>query len=362
MTPGVIRGATPRVLVCGWAGAGNVGDELLTRAIVALLRSCGAAPVVASRDTAATRAGHRGVEAIPWGPRGLTGLGGIDGVVVGPGGIIQDSSSRWSLPGHLVLAARLARRGLPVAGIGLGAEPLHRTGSGGRLRRVLAGRPVLCRDEDSAAVLRSAGVEAEATCDLAFSLDFARTERRDQERRNEIVVAIGPSVASGSWRSAASRLVPDDHAAIAAAVDARAAALGASVAFVAFRGERDRDAAVDVAGRVHAPCELITDGVDQPVERVSSARLLVTSRYHPVVVAASTGTPTLVVSEQAKVRSLVAQIDDPLVTLHDDWSGLGEASPPTPGSPVIPPGTDRNRDVVARLVGDAAAHARRRVG
>ena len=115
----------PRILISGWAGAGNVGDELLTRAMVTRLRRLGAEPVVASRAPLATTALH-GVDAVPWGPRGRAALAGIDGVCVGPGGILQDTSSLWSLPGHLAIAFLARRRGLPVAAIGVGAEPLRR--------------------------------------------------------------------------------------------------------------------------------------------------------------------------------------------------------------------------------------------
>lgn len=348
--------------MCGWAGAGNVGDELLTRAIAGLLTEAGAAPVVASRDPRATTTAHPGVEAIHWGPRGLTALGGIDGVCVGPGGIIQDTSSRWSLPGHLVLAARLARHGVPVAGVGLGAEPLRRPGSARRLRRVLGGRPVLCRDAASAEVLRAAGVEAEATCDLAFCLDFGAAQA-GPPGRDRIAVAIGPGVEPGSWRPAASRLQPDDPAAIASAIDDHAARLGLPVTFVAFRGERDRRAALDVAARLRAPSELVAGDVDEQVGRVRGARLVLTSRYHPVVVAAASGTPGLVVSPQAKVRSLVAQLDDPLIAPCATWADAGRAAVAAPRTVgLIPPGVARLRDVVDGLVADATARARRRAG
>ena len=69
----------PRVLVCGWAGAGNLGDELLTETIVDQLRSAGARPVVTSRNQAETQARY-GVETVPWGPRGMRASAGVDAV------------------------------------------------------------------------------------------------------------------------------------------------------------------------------------------------------------------------------------------------------------------------------------------
>ncbi|HCH80534.1 MAG TPA: hypothetical protein DFK16_07190, partial [Acidimicrobiaceae bacterium] len=50
----------PRVLVCGWSGAGNVGDELLTEVLSTRLRSAGLDPVIRSVSPNATAAAHGG--------------------------------------------------------------------------------------------------------------------------------------------------------------------------------------------------------------------------------------------------------------------------------------------------------------
>ena len=384
--PGTDSG--PRILVCGWSGAGNIGDELLTSAVVESLRCAGAVPVVVSRDPQATSALH-GVETVARGPRGwlralaegrggsgvkegsgvakgsggakgsgvkegsggAKGSGGaIDGVCIGPGGIIQDWTSIWSLPGHLLAPLGPALRGRPVVGVGLGADPLKRGWSRRILRTLLRDSPVVVRDRASAAAMAAAGVDTAVGADLVFGLDLDALPRR-----TEIVVALGPGAAPGPLRPAGRSLSTEDPSRVAAGLGALAERLGATVALACFRGGRDRQYAQLLASRIRLDTEILGPGIDAQVDRIRSARLLVSSRYHPVVIAARSGTPAIVCSNEAKLGSLVAQLDSPLVARVQDWSQLAACEVPEPGDPVVPPGVSLHHDALRALVAASAA-------
>ena len=359
--PGV--GTAPRILVCGWSGAGNVGDELLLSAVVDCLRSAGAVPVVASREPGTTSVRH-GVESVAWGPRGwymLFGRSGskgdtsgrgasIDGVCVGPGGIIQDRSSVWSLPGHLLAPLWLRRRGKPVVGVGLGAEALRRRSSRRLLRSVLQGASVVVRDPASASAMAAAGVESSVGADLVFGLDLDPLRRRP-----EIVVAVGPDAAPGRLRPAGRRLAAEDPSLVAAALDALAQRVGASISLACFRGERDRAYAQLLTSRIRHDTEILGPDIDAQVDRIRSARVLVSSRYHPVVIAARSGTPAIVCSNETKLDSLVVQLESPQVTRIDGWSALSACELAEPGEPVVPQGVGLHHDALRRLVADSSA-------
>ena len=335
--------------MCGWAGAGNVGDELLTAVVVDRLRSGGAVPVVVSRDPEAT-AGLHGVEAVPWGPRGWSRIRAVDAVCIGPGGLLQDSSSVWSLPGNLALPLVCRRRGATLAAVGVGAEPLRRRSSRRLLRRVLGEAPVVTRDEASTAALVDAGLVATTAADLVFALEPPKVTRR-----REILVAVGPSVRPGRVAPAARRLQPAPVGAIVSALDHLAGVLDCELVLTGFRGGRDVATAHEIASTTHARHRMLEGDAATHVEHIAGARLVVSSRYHPVVLAARCGTPAAVVSQQAKVRSLVDQISSPLVTRFETWGAIGEVAdwPPT-GEPVVPQGITAALASVDTLVASLA--------
>lgn len=350
----------PRILVSGWAGAGNVGDELLTMAIIDRLRRSGAGPVIASQDPARTSELH-GVDSVRWGPRGLGALRGVDGVCVGPGGILQDSSSLWSLPGHLAVALAARRQGLPVASIGVGAEPLRRRSSSWLLRRALGGRPVVTRDEPSSQALRQAGLEVVTGADLVFGLEH---DHRDVTPAAEIVVSVGGGVRPGLLSPASRRIEAPPIGEIAAALDHLADAMQARVVLTRFRGERDAATAAQLQQRLAADSEVLSADVDEHVRRVRSARLVVSSRYHPVVLAATAGVPAIVVSEQLKVQALVDQLARPSIRRSASWAEAAQQVPPvaddTTGS--SSEGLERTHDALERLVAEAGAPRGERSG
>ncbi len=338
----------PRILICGWAGAGNVGDELLTRSITQMVIAAGGCPVVTSRDPEATEALHPGVEAVTWGPGVAWSGRDCAGVIVGPGGIIQDSSSVWNLPGHLLAPILFRLRGRPVIGVGLGVEPLGRRISRWLVRLAFPDTTPVVRDPESAAALGASGIEAVVAPDIVFGLTHAGSA--PTVNSGEIVVSIGGEVVPGSIRPAAKRLTSDPPEVVANSLDALAARLGGSVSFVSYRGDRDTRFAEDVSARMVTPTRIIPAEVEASVAVVAGAGLVVSSRYHATVVAAQHGVPVVVISDQAKLRSLVTQIGSDLVHLVADWDGVAAADPAPHGAPFVPVGLEDSREAVRELV------------
>ncbi|MEO0493539.1 MAG: polysaccharide pyruvyl transferase family protein [Actinomycetota bacterium] len=330
----------PRVLVCGWSGAGNLGDELLTEVVVDRLRDAGLAPVVRSVAPELTVAAHPGVEVAGRGLASIRSALSVDAVVLGPGGIVQDHTSVWSLPAHLVpaLIARLRRR--PVVGLGLGADPLRRRLSRVLVRLALRGSPVVVRDELSAGAMRGAGVDAEIDLDLAWELGHP-----EPVAGLGLTVAIGPVAGSGAWRPGRRRLVPDDPAPVIAAIERLHDEVGGPVRLVAFRGARDEEFARRLAGKLTA-AELVP--ADRAVDAVRGAAAVLTSRYHAALVAVAAGVPVLADVRQAKLAALAATEE---LTAHvrgfDSWAGIG--SPPTAAGAASRSSTGATDAAVARL-------------
>ncbi|MCB1028671.1 MAG: hypothetical protein KDB24_13020, partial [Microthrixaceae bacterium] len=72
----------PNVVIAGWAGAGNLGDELICGALAGLLVERGAEVAMFSEDPPATEALHR-VRAFPT-RSVLEARRWADGVILGP--------------------------------------------------------------------------------------------------------------------------------------------------------------------------------------------------------------------------------------------------------------------------------------
>lgn len=324
-----------KVVVAGWSGTENLGDELLLRALLRRLAAHDLGAVVVSRDPAATTRLH-GVPAL--GLADAVGLGralrASQGVVLGPGGIIQDETSPFSLPWHLarVPQARLARR--PLVGVGLGVGPLTRRGSlrltGWALRHAGA---VAVRDEASADLLRRAGVRrVEAGCDLVLGFGATQVEPLDR-----IVVCLRPHRPGGHTvplqHLPASELDPQRVRSVAAGLDALAAVTGLPLHLVALEAGRDDRYHDLVAQHLRAPVTTAVPRIDDVLTEVAASRLVVAMRFHAGIAAVLGGRPAVLLGYATKVRSLATSLGPAAQLLADDPAGY--ASLPEAGSAVI---------------------------
>lgn len=157
---------SPNVLIAGWAGSGNLGDELICGSLADLLRQRGAEVAMFSEDPSATETLH-GVRAFP--TRSLRKpRRWADAVVLGPGGLLQDQTSAISCAVHLgrfaAIGAARAR-----AGIGLGVGPIDRWPSRWTLRAAALTQPRwIVRDRPSRSTLQALGFRrVEVAPDLA---------------------------------------------------------------------------------------------------------------------------------------------------------------------------------------------------
>jgi polysaccharide pyruvyl transferase CsaB len=157
-----------RVLVSGYLGFGNLGDEAILAGLARGLAARGHHVRALSAAPAATRA-ERAVAAVHR-VRGLpAALAGSDALVSGGGGLLQDATSRRSLRYYLgvIRAARAA--GLRVAVFAQSIGPLSADGRRA-VARTLRDLPVAVRDDASRALLAELGIAATRVADVALTL------------------------------------------------------------------------------------------------------------------------------------------------------------------------------------------------
>lgn len=294
-----------RVLVSGWSGSTNLGDELVLAGLLRLL--AGHEVAVVSIDPASTRS-RFGVGAVA--PRDIGRLARAvreaDLLVLGGGGLLQDETSPFNLPYHLARPALGLLAGTPVVGLGLGAGPLRRPGSTALVGLLRRARAVTVRDADSRRLLAEAGVEAQLAADLALHLDAVAVPVQDV-----ITVSLRPWQGGGRLPVGARRrheLPAPLVEALAAGLDELARTTGATVRFVALQADRDDAVHAAVAARMRTPSERRTPGVDEVVAELAAGRLVVAMRYHAGIAALLGGRPAVLLGYSPKVEALAGEL------------------------------------------------------
>ena len=297
----------PRIVVAGWFGSGNLGDELILRAIIRELREIGAEPAAITSDAAHTWLNHRIDSHTHRSPRDHRRLAAdlrrADGLVL-TGGLIQNETSPWNLPHH---AGRLwAAGGTPAAAAGLGAGRVN-----GRWGKLVAERmmrkvsPVVVRDRDSATRLGDLGVR-----DIRVGADPVLALQPDPVAAgNTMCVILRPPNRPGPGTAAAKARPPSPERAqrTAEALDAAADQLGFTIRLVAFHAGRDQAVHEEVAKRLTVSAELLSPGLDEAMTEVGRSRLVVAMRYHGAVAALLADRPAVLIDYSPKMRSLAAE-------------------------------------------------------
>jgi polysaccharide pyruvyl transferase CsaB len=321
----------PRVLISGYYGFGNVGDEALLEVIVQRLRATypGGAIDVLSADPAGTTA-RLGVESTPRADLGAVrrAVERADVVLSGGGGLLQNVTSLRSLiyyAGIIRLATRARKRTMIFAqSIG----PLDFWGRAvvKSCCRGIAAATV--RDERSHRLLAGLlpGVRVERTADPVFLMEPDDTPL---DLRAEGLDGAGPLVVVSVRRW------PHNEATVAllvATVDRLASEHGAQVVFVPLGGASDADVSTSVIRRAKsAPLLLPSVTLGQAAQIIGRASLVVGMRVHALIIAARLGVPFTAVPYDPKVTSLLDDLRYPLAPLF------------------VPGEKTREEDVIARI-------------
>lgn len=321
------------VLIAGYYGHRNLGDEAILRVMVEELRrgtpqldvtvvSSAPAETQAALDVNAVR--ERDVPAI------LEAARASDLIIVGGGGLFHDYQgvqeetllSRWHwglayYAGFPILATLLRKR-LLIAAAGVG--PLQ-SEAGRQYTRLVFDRAdaATVRDVDSRDLLAGFGVDptrVEVTADPAWMLHVPdRAEGRARLAR--LGLPQGSRVVVVAMRHWALGVDAGWHTEVAAALDALVESRYAVPVFLPFQSEED-GAPGDVtiaqhiralmrhgAGAVMAPPDLSPEDAQS---LIAGADLMLAMRMHAVILAANAALPTVALAYDPKVVTAMKQV------------------------------------------------------
>jgi polysaccharide pyruvyl transferase CsaB len=317
---------SPRFLISGYYGFGNLGDEALLQVIVERLRVRWPASgiEVLSGDPAGTAQAY-GVEATPRMDfaKVRAAIDRADVVLSGGGGLLQNATSLRSLLYYGGVIRAAVRAGKPTMVFAQSIGPLDFWGRA-VVRNFCKGvTRATVRDERSRALLASLlpGVPVERAADPVFlfdpggePLDLA-AEGLARDDAPLVIVSVR------RWNGADATAQ-----ALASAVDRLAGRHGARVGFLPLGGPPDAEAATAVIRRCASAPVLLPDyRLGQAAQVIGGASLVIGMRLHALIIAARLGVPFLALPYDPKVSSLLEELRYPARPLF------------VPGEPPPPP-------------------------
>lgn len=321
-----------RIIISGYYGFGNAGDEAVLAATVAELgrRLPEAELVVLSGDPGATRELH-GVEALQrWPLHNLTdAIRSADLLLSGGGSLLQNETS-WPSLAYYLLTLRIAwKYRVPFVIHAQGLGPLR----GGLSRKLTASalmraQAVTLRDEASLALARSLGMPAQRltlAADPAFLLEPVGDAEVDAILRDTGVEPGEPLVGMvvREWRGAREALGPLARIARTAAEE-----WGARTLILPFQLPDDLEVSHELAAL--APGSALVAQELHPralLGLTGHLDLLVAMRLHALIFAAASAVPGVGLSYDPKVEALcetAGQCWAPLSAPHDVPALAGE--------------------------------------
>jgi polysaccharide pyruvyl transferase CsaB len=357
-----------RVLISGYYGFGNLGDEAI---LAALLQEMAArypewTPVVLSHRPSATEMAY---EVAACARDSLLSLweetGRADLLISGGGGLLQNVTSQLSLAYYLGILELARRRGTPYVILGQGLGPLRGPGVGPMVRRYLEkAEAVVLRDPDSMRLAQSlgvSGVEVTQAADLALLLQPSPPAVADNLLR---ALKLDPAepVCGLILRGWSGR---EPWEAAAETCDYLQEHLGLRCLLLPFQPE-DRALAWRVSSTAMTAPPVLEAPVT-PADMLSlfgRLALVVTMRLHGLIFAAMHGVPALGLSYDPKVTAFAMQAEQKVLPLEslttltlrvaaeDLWRSREQAAPArAAATPRLRRAAETNMRVLGEVIG-----------
>ncbi len=300
-----------KIVLSGYYGFDNAGDEALLSAITASIKNL--APqvefVVFSGSPEKTAFLH-GIRAVyymnPF--QVLKELATADLLISGGGSIFQDVTSTRSLFYYITVVALAKLLGTPVMFYAQGVGPINKNISK-TLMRLIANRVnfITLRDEESGELLTSLGVTKpprQITADPVFALkataaDHSKVQELLKEFNPDAKPLIGVSVreweALQGYQAELARLLDD------------LSAQGYKVIFIPLAFPQDIGESEKVAGFMESPATIMRENLSstEHLALISQLDGLIGIRLHSLVFAAGGGVPFAGISYDPKVRAFL---------------------------------------------------------
>ncbi|MGI6574680.1 MAG: polysaccharide pyruvyl transferase CsaB [bacterium] len=316
-----------RLVISGYFGYNNAGDEaILTAMVSSLRRYLGQVEMtVISGNPVQTAAQHK-VKAIS-----RTNLFGIilalkqaDLLLSGGGSILQDVTSSRSLVYYLGVVVLAKFCGTPVMFFGQGVGPIRRP-----VNRFLTAQVanrvdlITVREAASRQTLQKLGVnrpEIKVTADQVFCLEPAAQEQVRKILAREGVAFDRPliGISLRSWKKYQAY-----KQAVAEAADWLVERCGARIIFLPLQSPADVPVAQEVAGMMKSPAKILAGSytAQELMGITGSMDMVLGMRLHALIFAAAQGVPLAGLVYDPKVEDFLQLIGQPVAGMVQSVTG-----------------------------------------
>ena len=311
-----VRRRKYRVVMSGYYGFGNAGDDAILDSIQQAVRAASdqVSVTVLSNDPELTKRQY-GLDAIPRFRvlRVFSALRDGDVLLSGGGSLLQDTTSTRSLLYYLSVIRCAQWLQKPVMLYANGIGPVRKRANRRRVKRVVERAAlVTLRDHASAMELKQMGITRPAvvTADPVFHLEPAGLERSMELLRAAGLPQGKPfaAVSVRDWRD-----VGDFYRQLAGLCGHLRRAHGLEVLFLLMQPERDREATQQVRALMKEP-SYVLDAPTTPRELMGAlgrARLCLAMRLHTLIFAARMAVPAMGLVYDPKVASYLEELGLP---------------------------------------------------
>jgi len=312
-----VRRRKHRVLVSGYYGFSNAGDDAILEAIQQSIQAAGEdiGVTVLSNDPALTWKQY-GMDAVPRFRMGqvFAALRRCDVLLSGGGSLLQDTTSTRSLVYYMSVIRCAQWLGKPVMLYANGIGPVRRPNNRRRVRKAVERAAVVTlRDHSSAQELAAMGVRRQdlrVTADPVFHLSPAAPERG-----RELIAQAGlpggkpfTVVSVREWPN-----TEDFIRELARLCDYLRRKYGLEILFLQMQPARDRETARQVQSLMKEPSHLL-DAPCTPRDLMAvlgQAKLCLAMRLHTLIFAARMAVPTIGLVYDPKVASYLQELELP---------------------------------------------------
>lgn len=311
------------VVLSGYYGFGNVGDEAILFSIIQALRELNPELkiTILSNNPASTKETYH-VDAVNrWNIREITHvIKKADGLISGGGSLLQDETGIKSIPYYTGIMKIAKWYKKPVFIYSQGMGPIKKGLSKRLVRNALNGvGTITVRDGDSKALLEKIGVKNTITVvpDPVLGLNGSTFESKwiKNQQINEPFITV--SVRDWPTKTEFKKK-------IAYSLD-QLALNGNIIVLVPMHGKQDEVASKDITDLMNEK-SIITPGdlsTEEKISIIGQSKLLIGMRLHSLIFAAVNNVPFVAISYDPKIDAFATIFEQPVAchVVNDDWDG-----------------------------------------